>query len=194
MKTVPDPRTSPPSKKVSDEAVLYPSTAIELKFAKFTAIAEAFPVGARHLTVFTRNMASFAQTVKALIDSQGPNGELQPRTLAMSLIPLLSGDLLQLVDDVVVITPNEEEFQHLKIRVMDLAHWHLPAIIDAVIEQSFADPNCLRPWVQVIDGLVTRVTGEPSNLWDELSQAWSEPASNPASSSTTDSLVSPTAE
>ncbi len=150
-----------------------------------------WPPGVIHIQEFSKVLYKLAEMViktplPMVVKTDGTK-ELTKESmngLIKIVVPLVLTDLFDLLQKCVDIDLKAER----------LPHWVLPQIASVWIEESFFKEEAIRPWVQVIENTLEKVTKEKVNLSDIWSRFSSPAASAIRTSSVTDNTVPPTAD
>lgn len=173
-------------------ASLNPGRAVILDFPKGKHTVTVYPLGVWHLKKYGDTIAKCCTDIagkvgplkvqtKTLV-SEGGLGELPvidsgPEMLSASFItaaaPIVVEHLLPIIAECV---------QGLDLKDPRVPAWALPPIAEAWIEESFGSQEKIRPWVGLVEMVLSRLSGQPVNLWGELSQSLAGTATLPAKS------------
>lgn len=157
---------------------LFPGEAITVEGIDITV----FPVGVAHLRQFNRAVEEVLPKIASQMDL-GKMGEVNLKDLGPMVIPILLSDVLDLINDCVV---------GVNLTDKRLPHWVLAPIVQKWIEVSFGSEKKIRPWIEVVETTVMRMTGESPGIWDTLCQSRSAKDTISNSSSTDNGETAPT--
>lgn len=170
----------------------------EVYLEDFGLDAVIYPVGFKHLETFGGQIAGLT----ALIVKNGLNVDYQikgekpteqeeeeiTKLMGQKIIgiamPYVMANMMGMIKDCVKLVSKDQNIDVSDCRVDDLPHWELPAIIEAWIDISFNEPKKYRPWLEVVDKMVGKLTGKPFSISETLSKLSSR-ADTPSETSST---------
>lgn len=166
-----------------------------LPVADGRALATVYPLGLVHLKRFGAQIATALQLLAAVPLPRDPDpaeyeGDPGRQALALAdyearrreygqallrrLGPFLLDQALDLVRDCVVLEAAEQGAPAPTWE--QLPHWDFPAIAEAFVAESFDEERKWRPWLEALEGAVTKVTGKPFSISEITSSSSSAPA------------------
>lgn len=117
-----------------------------------------FPLSIKHVHEVTARLSSLLRLAAVL----------QQKGRIEDVLPHLSQDALAVIGHCVVVEDGKFE---------DLPHQFLPPILEVWVEESFGAGKW-KPWISLIDSLVSKATGKPFSTLEMLSKS-SSPADTP---------------
>ena len=178
----------------------------EVYLEDFGIDAVIYPVGFKHLETFGAQIAGLT----ALIIKNGLNvdyvikgdkptaaeeediNKLIGQKIIGIAMPYVMANMMGMIKDCVKLASKDQNIDVSDCRVDDLPHWELPAIIEAWIDISFNEPKKYRPWLEVVDKMVGKLTGKPFSISETLSKLSSRADTASKTSSTGANLAAPT--
>ncbi len=160
---------------------IFPGRTIELEEGGVAVVVHVYPPGLVHLEQFSTRVASILG-VLANTDLRGLQGgasKVVVGNLLERLGPLILSDLTGLVRECCVV----EVEGHPEATLDDLPHWHLAAVVEAWVEESFLEERKWRPWLEALERLISKATGQPFSISEMLSSSSSLPATRMPTSS-----------
>jgi len=161
-----------------DYKVLYPGAVVPVVLQE-AAGPRTIEVSVRPLGF--KQMGRFGDAINKIaprIHKSGLDlGDLQTKgipILMATIVPLVLEDLLPLIAECCS-----------GLDLTTCPHWLLPPIIEAWLNESFGSADRIRPWVEVVDNTLERLTGKPVGMWEILSNSLSPQATASTTSSTT---------
>lgn len=155
--------------------VLFPGTTLVIAGRE----VRVFPLGVRHVGSVTKaaeeiipRLLSSGFDARSLATKEGRSAAWP------SLLPMIVGDMMKVINECV---------EGVDLEGDDLPHWYLPPIVDAWVEESFGDAGKVKPWVDMLEATIRRVTRQELGLWETLSKHASPQDTTPGASSTLDS-------
>lgn len=146
--------------------------------------AVVYPLSVRHLRKFNQAIEELIPKIASQVDLRAFSGEKFDIGKALPMVvPILLSDALDLIADCV---------EGVNILDEHFPHWKLPDIVDAWIQTSFGSEERVRPWIEVVEKNIARLTGESPGIWDTLSQSLRDRATTSTSSSTVSGPDAPT--
>lgn len=151
-----------------------------------------YPMGLGHLRKFSASLGDAVGILGRVDVSKDADEDAILSALLPQLVPYVLTHLTELVEECVVIEPDE-------ITLEQLPHWDLPPIVEAWIDASFGSKKKWAPWLTAIENLVRKITGKEMDLLTKLTSAMPSSSSSPPAtrfdqSSTTDSPDGHTAD
>lgn len=158
------------------------------KFKIQSVDIEVFPMGLRHMPVFMSRAGSILSLVMSKmkdlkIDKEVSNQDL--KSTLSQVIPVLMSTCLDLFYECCNATgkdlETDEEYDCSEY-LADLPHYEMVEVLQHWVEESFGSMGKLRPWIQLIESLVSKTTGEKMDLLSLLSKG-SSPEEPPITNS-----------
>lgn len=156
-----------------DLSVMFPGKRVDLPgpdgSTAMTVIVT--PLGIVHMQKFIDCIQEIVPKLSSQMDitklfkvgKGGEEGMGFTQKLMPIVVPMLTSDIIGIIDECV---------QGLDLKKSKNApHWWLPRIVEAWIVESFGDEMKLRPWVEAVDNVLSRATGESLGLWETLSRS-----------------------
>jgi hypothetical protein len=174
------------SKDAAELAVLFPGRTIDLLKPDGTVwrTVRVVPMGVVHMRRFISALEEVIPKIAVQVDFQKvAGGDKGLSNLIPMIVPILTSDLIDLLDVCV---------EGLNLRTPGIPHFWLPQLAEAWIDESFGSEDRARPWVDTVDRVLSKVTGnEPLGLWATLSRSSVEKATLSTPSSEPNSPDSP---
>lgn len=160
-------------------AAMFPGTTFEIKSdrSEDKLVATIYPMGIAHVRRFNKAVEDVLPKIAMQVPLNHLGGKLDLSTLAPMIVPIIIGDLLDLVNACVDGVDLTDE---------KLPHWVLASIIQIWIEESFGDQGKVKPWIDIIDKTIAKMTGKNPQIWQTLCKL----SSDSDTTSTTSSTVS----
>lgn len=164
----------PTYEREMERRALFPGQTLDLQVDEgVTLPIEISPVGFRHI----KRYGAFIATALASLSRLDKDAD-QDVTIA-HLVPVILTNGLGLLEDCVKVRGH-------KIGLEDLPHEYLPPIVETWLLESFFGERKWKPWVTMVENLMTHYTGENPKILEKLSAYFSRPATNAPTSSTID--------
>lgn len=122
-----------------------------------------YPAGFTHLRKFGTELG-------ALMQMMGPKTKISKdefkigMDLMAELIPFVMTNCLDLVRECVVFPEGVAGWD-------DLAHWHVPPIVEAWIEVNFGDEGKVKPWLTMVERVVSMISGQKMSISEIFSKS-----------------------
>jgi hypothetical protein len=126
---------------------------------------KVYPAGVLHFRQFSvaiaRTLSSFSR-IELKRDSE--TKKISPASLqAMlpALMEVILTDLTELIIECVKPNPSKAP------------HWIMPRLLEAWLVENFGEAHKVRPWVEAVELVIWKITGEKVPLWETFSKALS---------------------
>lgn len=126
-----------------------------------------FPVGVGHIRRFNKAVEDVLPKILNQIDVSRFKKDASIGDFAPMIVPIVISDLLEIVAACI---------KGVDILSDNFPHWHLPPLIEAWIDVSFGKEEKIRPWVEVVENVLAKLTGKKIGIWETLSKSLSAPA------------------
>lgn len=160
------------------QKALFPGVPITLECE---VTVKVYPMGFRHVKKFSRSITN-AMSALGTISWNAPETELGAQ-IAGLFGPYVLENMIDLVFECCEIVKGENEPD---IKLEQIPHWELPAIIEVWLKENFGEPKKWKPWVQTIESAVRKATGKDLSITDLLSKLSSKTGTDSKTSSTED--------
>lgn len=163
---------------------LYPGTNVPLEDG---SSATVFPMGFLHISKFSKELTFALTTLSRVAIPVDATAEQKTAAIAAQMVPYIANNLLDLVSDCTKFSNPERGFENL-------AHWEVPEIIEAWIEESFGSEKKWKPWVATVERILNRFLNpkEPIRILETLSSGLSSADTQSTKSSTNETTTSRT--
>ena len=155
-------------KKLEDVfQTLYPGTEVVLE--KFTVTV--YPLAFSHLKKFSSQFGGVLRVIANTTIPKNVSKNEATKAMMIQAIPYVLENCAELFEECVVF----DESLRGGDSTLDLVpHWEIPKIIEAWIIESFGDEGKWRPWIDTIENIIKKVTGEELQILETLSNLWSQ--------------------
>jgi hypothetical protein len=173
-------------------ASLNPGREVTLKFPNGEHTVKVYPLGVWHLKQYGDTIAKCCADIATKVGplqggllpeiQQTQVGELPviERTTGGISTNVITAAAPIVIEHLLPIIAECVEGLDLKDRRVPV--WALPPIAEAWIVESFGDKEKIRPWIGLVETVLSRLTGQPVNLWDALSESLPDTVTLPAKS------------
>lgn len=152
--------TKPPYE--GDMRVLFPGTFVPFDPAKPDGEgARVYPVRAVHIRKYSKALFDALMQGLGKINWSDKSQPLDMDTLRNAftgIAPVMGDSLWELVCECTVPHPD------------DLPHWVLPSVGTAFLQENFFEEKKIRPWLQAMEVLVEKITGERFSISETFSK------------------------
>jgi hypothetical protein len=160
------PPTPVADQLANEVRINFPGT--EVTIGKPGMKVRVYPVPYRELRKFTKHISdAIRQLQSGITIVKRADGTVDPKTLKVLLpasVEVIIDNLLELVST--CCQPSIEE----------VPHYALPPILEAWLDENFGTEERIRPWVQAIETLLLKLTGERYPIWETFSNVLSPAA------------------
>lgn len=169
--------------------LLFPGEAVEVAGANGTVTLQVYPMGVAHIPQFRRAIGTALSSIqssgldmKALLDevkTKKADADVDWAALLAPLGPAIVDELHSLVCDCT----------HGPIDLRDprVPHWVMAQCVNVFLRSSFGGEHKVRPWMDLVDGMLESVVGVRVGLWETLSSIFAKMGTteSPSSGGTT---------
>ena len=141
--------------KKTEEDILIPGREFAIEGTKGSIIVS--PVGIVQLKKFSGTMAQ----LMGVISAEEVGKDAAKGTIVAVLMPHILSTSIDLFEDCIICKG---------ITLEQVPHWEVPPMLEYWIIESFGEPKKWKPWIAMVETLVERLTGEKTNLSEELSK------------------------
>lgn len=132
---------------------------------------QVYPLGLKQAPEFLTNLANIISQIGgvnlAFKDGELDINDKKNQQMMLSLMPMLINSSMNLFYKCVsgkYEDPETGETVDVSDRVGDLPHDEAVPLIEHWAEESFGSAKKIKPWMSLIDNLVSRVSGEPFSI------------------------------
>lgn len=139
-------------------ADLFPGTSIEI----YVNETKSIKIGIRPMPII--HFRKFKTSITRALDKLNKNGgeSLKLDTMILPLVAEIAADeLMDIVNECVDGIDLTSDY---------CPQWIFPEIVKVWIFESFGSEKKLRPWIDLLDEILNKVTKQKVGLWDQLTQ------------------------
>lgn len=168
-------------------SILYPGFKLPVESVPGLEV-RVYPLGFTHLKKYADRLGRLAAVASQIeIPKSIPRNE-QPAVLLRALAPHLVKEVVEVVEECIVfpmaVTQNEKlmrfthpndpvkddpEFDCYQVTMSDLSHEAVPEIVGAWVKASFSSKKHYGPWLDMVQNLLNRATGQQFNIMETIS-------------------------